>query len=271
MTDSSSRPDSRATAHKERVRAQFAGSAEAYIVSPGHAAGDDLAALTAWAAATAPRRDALDIATGGGHTALALSARFDRVVAADLTPRMIATAATFIGGRGAANVTFACADAERLPFAAGAFDLVSCRIAPHHFGDVPAFVRETARVLRPGGHFLLIDNVSPEDPDLDAFLHRAEVLRDPTHHRSLTVTQWRDLFAAAGLDVEEERIFAKTHPFASWLTRARVPADRQALLDEHFRHASPAAREAFAITIDQDGQIVSYGSRAVLLKGRKTG
>jgi hypothetical protein len=85
------------------------------------------------------------------------------------------------------------------------------------------------------------------------------------------VTQWHDLFTASGLVVEDELIFAKTHPFAGWLTRARVPADRQAQLDAHFRNASPAARETFVITIGQDGQIVSYGSRAVLLKGRKAG
>ena len=127
------------------MREQFAGSAEAYIVSPGHAAGDDLAELTAWAAAITPRRDALDIATGGGHTALALAAHFDRVVAADLTPRMLTTAAAFIGERGAANVAYACGDAERLPFADVAFDLASCRIAPHHFGDVTAFVRTAER------------------------------------------------------------------------------------------------------------------------------
>ena len=258
--------------HKERVRAQFGGSAEAYVASPGHAAGDDLAALVAWATTTAaPQRAALDIATGGGHTALALAASFGRVVAADLTPRMLAKAAEFIGGRGITNVIYACADAEHLPFADRSFDLVTCRIAPHHFGDIPAFVREASRVLRHGGHFLLIDNITPEDPELDAFLHRAESLRDTTHHRSLTATRWRELFASADLTVEDERIFEKTHPFANWLTRARVPADRRVLLDEHFRHATPATREAFAVTIGQDSEIASYNSRAILLKGRRAG
>jgi len=262
MADSSS--------HKERVRAQFGGSAEAYVASPGHAAGDDLAALAAWAAlVTAPHHLALDIATGGGHTALALASIVGRVVASDLTPRMLTTAAAFIGGRGMTNVTYTCADAERLPFADRSFDLVTCRIAPHHFGDIPAFVREASRVLRQSGHFLLIDNITPEDPALDAFLHRAETLRDATHHRSLTATRWRELFEAADLIVEDAQIIEKTHPFADWLTRARVPADRQALLDEHFRRAAPIVREAFVITIGRDGEILSYNSRAILLKGRK--
>ena len=229
-------------------------SAEAYIVSPGHAARDDLAELTAWAAALAPRRDALDIATGGGHTALALAAHFERVVAADLTPRMLTTAAAFIRDQGRANVTYACADAEHLPFADDPFDLASCRIAPRHFSDIRRSSARRRACCGRAAVFLLIDNITPEDPELDAFLHRAEVLRDPTHNRSLSVEQWRDLFAAAGLTVEDERIFAKTHPFAGWLTRARVPADRQAALEAHFRNASPAAREAFVITIGQEGR-----------------
>src|SRR5690606_39820909 len=61
--------------------------------------------------------------------------------------------------------------AEDLPFADGSFDLVTCRIAPHHFADVQRAVHEVARVLRPGGLFLLIDSVAPEDPELDEFLN----------------------------------------------------------------------------------------------------
>jgi hypothetical protein len=82
MSGPSPHSSSPATTHKERVREQVAGSA-----------GGDLAGLTAWAAALTARRDALDIAIGGGHTALALDAHVDRVVAADLTRGMSATAA----------------------------------------------------------------------------------------------------------------------------------------------------------------------------------
>src|SRR5215470_10896448 len=63
-----------------RVQEQFGGSAAAYVTSPGHAAGDDLDTLVAWGRALAPAR-ALDVATGGGHTALAFSGIARYVVA----------------------------------------------------------------------------------------------------------------------------------------------------------------------------------------------
>jgi len=47
--------------------------------------------------------------------------------------------------------------AEQMPYDSAAFDLVTCRVAAHHFSDIPAFVREVARVLKAGGSFLLID------------------------------------------------------------------------------------------------------------------
>jgi ubiquinone/menaquinone biosynthesis C-methylase UbiE len=149
--------------HRRRVREQFGATAEDYVASRTHAAGDDLAQLVAWAEG-GPAKRALDVATGGGHTALALAPHYGRVVASDLTPRMLATARAFIRARGGANVAPACADAEALPFRDAAFDAVTCRIAPHHFGDPARFVREAARVLRPGGLFLLEDSVVPDDP-----------------------------------------------------------------------------------------------------------
>jgi len=53
-----------------RVQAQFGPSAAAYVASPGHAAGPDLERLIAWGKKRGAAR-VLDIATGGGHTALA--------------------------------------------------------------------------------------------------------------------------------------------------------------------------------------------------------
>ena len=49
---------------------------------------------------------------------------------------------------------------------------MTCRIAPHHFADVPAFVAEVVRVLRPGGTFGLVDNISPDEPKAAALHNR---------------------------------------------------------------------------------------------------
>lgn len=255
--------------HKQRVQAQFGAAAEEYVASAGHAAGDDLEQLVAWAEG-GPGRHALDVATGGGHTALALAPRYGQVVASDLTDRMLATAERFIREHGVTNVEFQRADAEDLPFPATSFDLVSCRIAPHHFPNVGQFVGEVARVLKPGGLFLLEDSVTPEDPAAAAFLNQAEKLRDPTHVRSLPVQEWHQLLANVGLLVEESRLFPKTHPFASWLDRAHTPATASAALATLFRTAPAAARDALAIVVDAAGQVVSYTDQKIVLKARKT-
>jgi SAM-dependent methyltransferase len=255
-------------AHKARVRDQFGASAAAYVASPGHAAGEDLAQLVAWAEGGADRV-ALDVATGGGHTALALAGQYGRVMASDLTEPMLAAAESFIRAQGAGNVDFRLADAEALPFADGTFDAVSCRIAPHHFPNPAAFVAEVARVLKPGGIFLLEDSIVPDDPALGAYLNEIEALRDHTHMHTLSAAEWRDLLSAAGLWIEAEAIYPKAHPLADWLARSRTSDDDRAALTTLLREASPAAQAAFAITTDAAGELLSFTDEKILLKARK--
>lgn len=254
--------------HKARVQEQFGGSAAHYVVSAGHAAGDDLDQLVSWAEG-GPDRVALDVATGGGHTALALAPLYGKVVASDLTPRMLAAAEAFLRERGATNVTFERADAENLPFSDAAFDLVSCRIAPHHFARPADFVREVARVLRPGGIFLLVDSVVPEQPALAEFLNHVEKLRDPTHVRSLTQSEWRGLAEANGLSVEAEEVVRKTHGLVLWLERARTPEPVGMEVTELFRAASSDAKAAYSIEIGPTGEVLSYTDYKLVLKARK--
>ena len=86
-----------------------------------------------------PSWQALDVATGAGHTAAAFAPHVTRVIASDLTAEMLVEAAKLAKGKGLANMETAPADAEALPFEDARFDLVTCRIAPHHFPDIPTF------------------------------------------------------------------------------------------------------------------------------------
>src|SRR5436305_11892043 len=108
---------------KQLAQDQFGPVAQQYVTSAIHAHGDDLARMIELAQ---PRGDErlLDIATGGGHTALAFAPHVREVVATDLTPRMLEVAEAFIREQGATNVSFQVADAEALPFAAADFDIV---------------------------------------------------------------------------------------------------------------------------------------------------
>ena len=109
------------------------------------------AAWSSWCSRK-PSWQALDIATGAGHTAAAFAPHVARVIASDLTEEMLQEAAKLAAAKGFANMETARADAEALPFEDARFDLVTCRIAAHHFPDVPTFVAEVWRVLKPRRH-----------------------------------------------------------------------------------------------------------------------
>ena len=82
------------------------------------------------------------------------------MIAADIAPGMLETTRRLAAERGLDNVLVQYADAAALPFANASFDLVTCRIAPHHFADVPEFLAEVTRVLAPAGRFVLEDSLA---------------------------------------------------------------------------------------------------------------
>jgi SAM-dependent methyltransferase len=240
-------------------RAQYGAVAANYATSASHAGGEDLAWFAARAAALPPGV-ALDVACGGGFSTRALAAAGHRVLATDLTPESLAAA------RGATQdlgVGWAAGAAERLPVRTGAVDLAGCRIAPHHFADIAAFVDEVARVLRPGGTFLLVDTTVPLDEDLAAWLDDVERRRDPSHQRSWPPSRWRAVVSGANLRVEETQLFRKRHAFDDWLARAGCVGDVAAGIRETFRTAPAAARDAYRIDDD------SYTDTKICLRALK--
>jgi SAM-dependent methyltransferase len=103
--------------------------------------------------------------------------------------------------------------AEHLPFAEGSFDVVVSRIAPHHFTDVRVAAREMARVS--GDLVLVVDNLYRSD-----VVEEAERLRDPTHVRNYSETDWHELFEQAGLEVEAVELLKTEIDVDAWLARA---------------------------------------------------
>jgi ubiquinone/menaquinone biosynthesis C-methylase UbiE len=230
---------------KERVRRQFAATAAAYVTSQQHARGDDLELLVNLAQPK-PNERVLDIATGAGHTALALAPHVAEVLATDLTAEMLEAARAFITEKGVRNVAFEAADAEDLPFPDASFDIVTSRIAPHHFPAPATFVREAARVLRPEGRFLLDDNMAPEDPELDDFMNTAEKLRDPSHVRAHRPSEWARWIEQAGLVlIRQEPLAFKRHPFPGWTERSQTPKEVVEKLERWILAAQPRVRDYF--------------------------
>jgi SAM-dependent methyltransferase len=210
---------------KAHTQQRFGQRAQTYVESPGHASGYDLERLVELAQPQAGWR-VMDIATGGGHTALKLAPLVQWVAAADLTPRMLQAARTFIRGQGVYNVAFSAGDAENLPFASGVFDLVTCRIAPHHFPDCFRFVQECGRVLKPGGRLVVEDQLVPDDERAARYIDAFERFRDPSHHRIYADHEWRGMFLDAGLTVEQVEHLEKTgHKLLFWASQQDSPPE----------------------------------------------
>jgi ubiquinone/menaquinone biosynthesis C-methylase UbiE len=235
---------------KTLVQHQFGANAANYSTSVVHAKGASLARLVEL---VGPDKDwiVLDIATGAGHTAAAFAPHVAKVVASDLTPEMLVEAHKLAEAKGLANMETAAADAEQLPFDDQSFDLVTCRIAPHHFPDVAAFVAESWRVLKSGGIFALVDNVSPdgdtapgfsegEYADAAASYNAFEKLRDPSHGRALSTTEWLELMAMRGFEVLHKEHAPKAMDFAAWCKNMAVADETVARLRAMLDDASPA-------------------------------
>lgn len=240
---------------KRRVREQFSGSADDYVRSRGHAMGPDLRRMVEH---VQPKRSErlLDIATGGGHVARIFGPLVGEVFIADLTRAMLLAAGKALGAAGIDRVAAVVADAERLPFATASFQIVTCRIAPHHFPQPQRFVEEVARILAPGGRFALVDSTVPEG-EVGAIYNRYELIRDPSHVRSLTVAEWQGLIEATGLRIDVVETFRKSHDFDDWTGRSQSdPASRAALMDL-MRGAGPEVQAHYA-TVWESDMLVSF-------------
>ncbi len=153
----------------------------------------------------------LDLGCGDGHFA---ALTFDTVIDAGLDPLIVPHQT-----RAERDVyrLRVCADAGRIPFPDGFFaSVVSNSVLEHipHFQDA---LRETARVLRPGGLFIcsmpnenflswlgpaqLFDKIGLKSVGR---LYRAFFNRVSRHHHVYTASQWRELIETAGFRVERE-------------------------------------------------------------------
>jgi ubiquinone/menaquinone biosynthesis C-methylase UbiE len=172
--------------------------AQLYRDSEAHREGEDLDLVVEWSEGA---ETALDVAAGGGHVARRLREAGANVLTVDSAPGM------------EPNVV---ARGEDLPFADDSFDVVVCRVAAHHFEDVAKAVAEMARVSR--DRVIVVDNLF-----LDDAAEEADRVRDPSHVRNHSEEEWRELFEAARLRVEEARRMPKPIELEPWLERAGTP------------------------------------------------
>lgn len=210
----------------------------------------------------------LDVATGAGHTGLHCASLGHDVTCADIAQPMLDRVREAALERGL-EVETRLHPAESLPYPDGMFDLVTTRVAPHHFSSPESFVRDAARVLKGGGHLLVIDgSIEDGDPIAEEWTHRVEILRDPSHHRFLSPGQWRGLCAAAGLQTLHAGLEPFKMPDLQWYfdTANTSPENRSAVLDL-VRNAPMEARRQFNIA-EEDGRITWWWRRLTLIAAK---
>jgi ubiquinone/menaquinone biosynthesis C-methylase UbiE len=259
---------------KSLVERQFGAHAAAYATSAVHAKGASLGRLVEL---VKPERhwQALDIATGAGHTAAAFAPHVAHVIASDLTREMLKEASKLASAKGYANMETARADAEALPFEDARFDLVACRIAAHHFPDVPTFVAEVWRVLKGGGTFALVDNISPDLESTPGFTsaelrdasltyNAFEKIRDPSHGRCLGMAEWSEVLADTGFELPHKERLPKDMEFQPWAGRMGSDAATVERLRAMLTEGTPALR-AFLEPRLEDGKLWFTLDEAIII------
>lgn len=249
---------------KNRVREQFGKTASALVEAKHFSAGKDLEEA---ARLLKPTHDdnMLDVACGGGHMALYFSPLVRQVVASDLTMQMLKKAQEHVAEEGRVdNVIFREADAEDLPFPAGSFTILTCRIASHHFADVPRALREFHRVLRRGGRMAIIDTLMPDDPEVADFFQTMETMRNPTHMRAFKEEEWREMVYDAELILQETQIISKVHDFQEWVKTAGLNRRQIQELNKFFMDASAKIHDYFQIE-SFAGEVETFTDQKLLI------
>ncbi len=254
------------SAHLRLVQQRFGPAAPAYASSTIFSQGPDLEWIVE-AAALSGKEQVVDVATGTGFTAFALAPHAHEVVGIDITMPMLEAAQRLATERQVTNVRFMQGDALALPFSSGSVDLVACRYSAHHFSQIAHAVQEWVRVLVPGGKLILVDSISPEEPELDSFINEIEVLRDPSHLHNYRISEWLTLLAEAGLTASVRREWSTLLDIPSWTQRMQTPPEDVERIVQRCAHASPVAQERFHI--EHHNGVFSFTIPLALLIGVK--
>jgi len=163
-----------------------------------------------------PAAEVLDIATGTGEFARALSPHVATVVGLAATEAMIEQGRSFIARAGLENIEFQSGLVEALPFEDESFDIVSSRYAFHHFADPKPVIDEMVRVCRTGGHVIIVDIVVPDTSNGAAYNYY-EWLCDPSHTRCLEADEFETYFGLAGIPVVSARTRNLEEELIEWM------------------------------------------------------
>ena len=236
---------------EEKAQQIFGARAAFYTTSPFHTDPQVLARVVELAR-TQQDWSALDIATGSGHTAFALASHVRSIIGIDITPEMLREAEALKAARSIDNVSFRTGDVHNLPFDDGAFDLVTCRRAAHHFSDIGRALEEIRRVLRPGGRVVIDDRSVPEDDFADRCMNLLDTYHDESHVREYRPTQWQRMMEHARFEIEVVETYTRHRPLSALTARASEENARK--IRETVAGFTEEERKVFNL-VEKDGEL----------------
>jgi ubiquinone/menaquinone biosynthesis C-methylase UbiE len=207
----------------------------------------------------------LDVATGGGHTGIFFARQGLSVTLADISSSMLEKAFSLAAEQGL-KVSTRQHSAEELPYPDHSFDWVTCRVAGHHFSAPEKFIAESARVLKPGGHLLLIDGTVKDGiPVAEEWIHQVEKLRDPSHNRFRRPSEWSSWCESSGLQVLKSEATPFKQPDLEWyFETAATSAENRAKVNELIANVPSEAANAFGVS-RENGKTVWWWHRLTLV------
>jgi ubiquinone/menaquinone biosynthesis C-methylase UbiE len=205
------------------------------------------------------------VACGAGFLAYAFAEQAQWVYGIDLSRRMLHEAHTRAQMLGRHNTTFCQADAEALPFGQHVCDLVTCKLAFHYFPRPQVALAEMVRVATLEARVVLIDRVSPEDPEQRAYQNRLEKLRTPSKTYVYSTSQLVAALQDIGLVVDAQAQYAEVMGVDDWLQAAGVdePTARTILT------LLTAAGDPAGLQVQRDGERLLMTHQTVVLVARR--
>jgi ubiquinone/menaquinone biosynthesis C-methylase UbiE len=226
------------SSHNSRILDQFTRQAAPFAAAGAIRNQEALDRIVQWAG-TGPDDTVLDVACGPGLLACAFARVAKHATGMDMTPAMLEQARKTQQQQALKNVSWEQGDVYSLPFPDAHFSIVSSRFAFHHLQDPLSALKEMKRVCNPGGKIVVAD-MAPQ-PAKAAALNAAELLRDPSHVRSMPEDELRGLFEQANLATPQ-------------INRYRMEGELEDLLSRSFPNEGDAdrVRRIYAESIPND-------------------
>ena len=167
---------------------------------------------------------ALEVAAGTCAFGRAIAPHIAHITESDATEAMLKIGREQGEKAGVANAEYVLAEAEHLPFEDNSYDIVVFRLAFHHFADAEAAMQEMCRVLKTGGKLVIVDMAARQE-HLRKTADGYERLRDPSHVKCLSETEFEALTACCGVVKDFTYLTRIPVKLSAWLDLTGVRGD----------------------------------------------